>query len=186
MGLNLGANAFWYLAELLKSRVSQPSCQWPLYCPWMWWALRRTRDPLQAAAFWSLQRLELATDMCKRSGFTPLGNKIPDCKSGRSLLGFTLVELLTVVTIIVLLISILIPALQTVKRQANSVVCRSNLRQWGIYLSMYTESNKDRFFTLLPDEGCRFWWWQAGVFQWSVYEISQLRQELIFQARRQF
>jgi len=72
--------------------------------------------------------------------------------------GFTLIELLTVVAIIVLLISILIPTLQTVKRQANSVACRSNLRQWGFYLSMYTQDNKDRFFTVPPDDlGWQLW-----------------------------
>ena len=42
--------------------------------------------------------------------------------------GFTLVELLTVTAIIVLLVSIFLPSLQNVKRQANSVSCRSNLR----------------------------------------------------------
>ena len=42
--------------------------------------------------------------------------------------GFTLVELLTVIAIIVLLVSIFLPSLYNVKRQTNSVTCRSNLR----------------------------------------------------------
>lgn len=41
--------------------------------------------------------------------------------------GFTSVELLSLITIIVLLVSIFLPSLQNVKRQANSVTRQSNL-----------------------------------------------------------
>ena len=42
--------------------------------------------------------------------------------------GFTLVELLSVIAIIVLLVSIFLPSLQNVKRQANSICCQYNPR----------------------------------------------------------
>ena len=52
--------------------------------------------------------------------------------------GFTLVELLVVIAIIALLMSILMPALGRVRKQAKAVICQSNLKQWGIIFSMYT------------------------------------------------
>src|SRR5690242_4610831 len=49
--------------------------------------------------------------------------------SGRPAFAFTLVELLVVLGIIVLLISIAIPALSTAREASRRAVCASNLRQ---------------------------------------------------------
>jgi prepilin-type N-terminal cleavage/methylation domain-containing protein len=59
--------------------------------------------------------------------------------------GFTLIELLVVIAIIALLMSILMPALQRVKKQARSVACLSKLKQWGLFFSMYAEDYNSRF-----------------------------------------
>jgi len=64
----------------------------------------------------------------------------------RRVKGFTLVELLVVIAVIALLMAILLPVLGRVKRQAKAVVCRSNLRQWGLWFPMYTADNDDKFF----------------------------------------
>jgi prepilin-type N-terminal cleavage/methylation domain-containing protein/prepilin-type processing-associated H-X9-DG protein len=58
---------------------------------------------------------------------------------------FTLVELLVVISIIAILLAVLMPSLRRAKEQANSVVCKSNLKNYGLAGVMYLQDNENAF-----------------------------------------
>jgi prepilin-type N-terminal cleavage/methylation domain-containing protein len=90
--------------------------------------------------------LRRRTVMRKRHGFAPLEIGISSLDNRKSPTGFTLIELLVVISIIALLIAILLPTLQLIRRQSKSVTCKSNLHQWDIFFSMYKANNDGMFF----------------------------------------
>ncbi|OHB54192.1 MAG: hypothetical protein A2Y12_17100 [Planctomycetes bacterium GWF2_42_9] len=56
--------------------------------------------------------------------------------------GFTLVELLVVISIIALLLAVLMPALTKAREQARQTVCKTRFRQFGIACYTYANDNK--------------------------------------------
>ena len=55
--------------------------------------------------------------------------------------GFTLIELLVVIAILALLLSVILPSLNSAKMIAKKVVCASKMRQWALAEMAYTQEN---------------------------------------------
>jgi prepilin-type N-terminal cleavage/methylation domain-containing protein/prepilin-type processing-associated H-X9-DG protein len=82
--------------------------------------------------------------------------------------GFTLVELLVVISIIAMLLAILMPALGKAREQARRVVCASQFKQFGLAALGYANSNDAWLPAGHWGENCSIRNWQAFKFGWDI------------------
>ena len=59
---------------------------------------------------------------------------------------FTLIELLTVISIIAILVTILLPVLSKAKGKAQEITCTGNMKQSGLSMQMYAGDNNNYVF----------------------------------------
>jgi len=87
-------------------------------------------------------------------------------------IGFTLVELLVVITISAILLSIVARGVSTLRNRAESVQCQANLRELGVAFFAFVEDNKGecpRTATLnSPERGGGLGWEHEGGFWFNA------------------
>ena len=77
--------------------------------------------------------------------------------------GFTLVELLVSISVLVILLSLLAPSLGAARESGRSAVCLSNLHQAALGMGQYLSQNRQRFWPYMlpntprPGVKCYFW-----------------------------
>jgi len=87
---------------------------------------------------------------------------------------FTLIELLEVTAIIALLMAILMPTLQRIKKQAKAVQCQSNLRQWGTIWAPFVLDNDGHGEPRSTDwPGPWDWWGPYGYWDKDMYDSTE-------------
>ena len=79
--------------------------------------------------------------------------------------GFTLVELLVVISIIAMLLAILMPSLQKAREQARIIICKNNEKQQYLGHTLWTGDNDGYFWYHLDTSGNKLYccWWYEMV-----------------------
>ena len=96
----------------------------------------------------------------------------------RGFKGFTIVELLVVIAIIGVLVSLTLPAVNSVREASRQTTCRNQLRQIGLATLQYAEVNKERLPPLWNSTRSQPW----ENFGWRIHLLPHLEQQNLYDA----
>src|SRR5664280_1875068 len=106
-------------------------------------------------------------------------------KSNRRASAFTLVELLTVISIIAILAALLLPVVSRSQLRAKRVWCESNLRQIGIAFHSFAHDHNSKFpMEVSMTDGGSMEFVQSGylagrIFYFSYHHFQSLGNDLV-------
>lgn len=86
--------------------------------------------------------------------------------------GFTLIELLVVISIIAVLMSLILPGIQSAREAARRIECMNNIRNVGIAMISQATSNSGRLPPIIDQSG----------YNWPVQLLGYLDQNQLIQA----
>jgi prepilin-type N-terminal cleavage/methylation domain-containing protein/prepilin-type processing-associated H-X9-DG protein len=90
--------------------------------------------------------------------------------------GFTLIELLVVIAIIAILIALLLPAVQAAREAARRTQCKNNLKQLGLALHNYHETNG-----MFPSGYYGIFGTDLSSYSWATRLLPMVEQSNVYQ-----
>jgi prepilin-type N-terminal cleavage/methylation domain-containing protein/prepilin-type processing-associated H-X9-DG protein len=97
--------------------------------------------------------------------------------SRKQQIGFTLIELMVVISIISMLAAIMFPAFSAARAKARSTVCLSNIKQLGMALLLYADDYDEGFAPFdykIDDEHWQYWYGlQTGTWPDFKYDLTK-------------
>jgi len=99
----------------------------------------------------------------------------------RSPAAFTLIELLVVIAIIAVLIGLLVPAVQKVRQAAARMSCQNNLKNLGLAVHNYHDSNNRIPYDCSPESGQSSAWGMGGTnWSWIAHLFPYFEQDNLY------